>query len=209
MTAVDLGANIGYFTLLLARAVGPGGRVVAFEPDPVNAELLRRNVADNGYAQAEVVQAAVADHDGSMMLWQDPANFGDHRVRAAAMDRPGVPVPVVRLDGALPPGTRVDFIKMDIQGAEQAALAGARRVLTENRDVVLAAEFWADGIREYGGDPRAMLHDLAELGFTLAILGEPGTVPRPVAGEAERDALAAGSKTVDLIGCRSSLRLAD
>lgn len=209
MVAVDLGGNIGYFTLLFARSVGATGRVIAFEPDAGNMGMLRRSAEENGYANVTPEMCAVADTVGEISLWQAPENFGDHRVRRTAMDRPSVTVPLVTLDSYFAPGSRVDFVKMDIQGAEQAALTGARRVLEENPGIVIAAEYWAEGIREYGGDPAAMLHDLAAMGFRLSMIGEPGTRPTPIEGADGIERLAASPKTYDLLFHRADLVLTE
>lgn len=209
MVAVDLGGNIGYFTLLFARSVGPTGRVITFEPDADNMSRLRRSVTENGYANVTPEMCAVADTVGEIPLWQAPDNFGDHRVRRTAMDRPSVTVPLITLDSYFAPGSRVDFIKMDIQGAEQAALAGAKRVLTENPDIVIAAEYWAEGLREYGGDPAAMLHDLVAMGFRLSLIGAPGTRPTSIEGAANIDQLATSPRTYDLLFHRGELKLTE
>lgn len=209
MVAVDLGGNIGYFTLLFARSVGPAGHVIAFEPDADNMSRLRRSAAENGYGNVTPEMCAVADTVGCIPLWRAPDNFGDHRVRRTAMDRPSVTVPLVTLDSYFAPGSRVDFIKMDIQGAEQAALAGAKRVLTENTDIVIAAEYWAEGLREYGSDPAAMLHDLVAMGFRLSLIGPPGTHPTPVEGAAGIAELAASPRTYDLLFHRGDLKLTE
>ena len=77
-TAIDLGANIGYFTLLLAQLVGQDGQVVAFEPDPENFQLLERNVRANGYTNVAVRREAVADYSGRAPLFLSDVNPGDH-----------------------------------------------------------------------------------------------------------------------------------
>src|SRR5262249_36832247 len=66
---LDIGANIGYYTLLFARAVGPAGRVFAFEPEPENFDLLRQNVRSNGYENVRMENLAVADENGWLNLF--------------------------------------------------------------------------------------------------------------------------------------------
>jgi FkbM family methyltransferase len=185
---------------------GPGDRVRARRGQHGHAAAA---APENGYANITPEMCAVADTVGEISLRQAPENFGDHRVRRTAMDRPSVTVPLVTLDSYFAPGSRVDFVKMDIQGAEQAALTGARRVLEENPGIVIAAEYWAEGIREYGGDPAAMLHDLAAMGFRLSLIGEPGTHPAPIEGAAGIEKLAASPKTYDLLFHRGDLQLTE
>ena len=209
MVAVDLGANIGYFTMLFARAVGSSGSVIAFEPDACNMVLLRRSVEQNDYGNIRAEQCAVGETDGTISLWHAPENFGDHRVRRTSMNRPSVTVPLTTLDSYFAPSSRVDFIKMDIQGAEQAALTGAARVLRENPNLVIAAEYWAEGIREYGGDPAAMLHDLAATGFRLSLISPAGTRPQPIEGAEGLARLSGSYKTFDLLIHRGELTLTE
>jgi FkbM family methyltransferase len=145
----DVGANIGYLSLLAARIVGPQGRVVAVEPDPECADAIRANAALNALAQVEVVEAAASDRSGVAelvvvrdRLWTRLASVGDHHeseqhveVRTVALDD---------LDG--PPPT---LVKIDVEGAELAVIAGMARLLREQRPIVvcemhgLNAEFCA------------------------------------------------------------------
>lgn len=123
-TAVDVGANIGYVTLLLAQTVGPGGNVHAFEPDPDNLLELERTVAQNRLPNVRVHPCAVGDAEGVASL----ASGINARLRTEGT----VPVRVRRLDDVLR-GQRVDFLKIDVEGHEGAVLAGATRLLAEQR----------------------------------------------------------------------------
>jgi FkbM family methyltransferase len=123
--AVDVGANIGYYLLLMARIIGPSGRIVCFEPDAGNLRELRRNVISNRLANAEVIAAAVGAADGVVSL---RPGINAEVVEHAAGDNE---VPMVCLDSAL--AGRVDFLKIDVEGYEANVLAGARRVLREER----------------------------------------------------------------------------
>ena len=140
----DVGAHIGLITLLLARLVGPAGRVVAFEAFPENARLLHENAVLNGYA-ARVHVECVAVSDGTRdRLWLFPGrwrssaewNIVGHDVEGNKTD-PQLEIPATSLDAYFPPGSRLDFVKMDIEGAEAQALAGMRRLLRQVRPVVL------------------------------------------------------------------------
>jgi FkbM family methyltransferase len=141
---LDVGANIGFLTVLAARMVGPAGRVVAFEPVPGNAQLVRRNAALNRQAQVQVVQAAVSDQEGTATLVL-ARYVGGAALEGA--DRPPdacgeLSVPVVTLDGWLAanagrlPGP-VRLVKVDVEGAEAAVLRGADALLRGQRPLVL------------------------------------------------------------------------
>jgi FkbM family methyltransferase len=146
---LDVGANIGYFTMLSALSVGDGGRVWAFEPEPFNVDLLQRNVVLNDVHQVEIVAAALGDHAGEMPLFLSSHNAGDHSLTAAA-DRDAVVVNVMRGDDCLPADIIVQLIKIDVQGAEPAVLAGLSAVIERSLpDVRLMIEFCPQAMDRY------------------------------------------------------------
>ena len=132
-TVYDIGANIGWFSLLAARKVGPGGAVVAFEPSISNAAYCKSNAAANQLGNIAVIPAAVGDRDG----W---ATFAaDTSLKARLSDQGRERVPILSLDrwlsetGQPPP----QVIKMDVEGAECAALRGMGGVLREQRPTLI------------------------------------------------------------------------
>lgn len=150
MRCVDVGANIGVYTLLLARLAGPSGRVWAFEPEPENFALLERNVAQNGYGNVECVRKAVSDRSGAAELGFCEEHRGDHRLFDPDPSHRRVPIETVTLDAFFEPGARIDVLKMDIEGAEVAALEGMRRVIRDNPGIVVIAEYCPDLIESSG-----------------------------------------------------------
>jgi len=175
-SVVDVGAHIGYYTLLFARLVGPTGRVVAFEPDPENFGLLERNVALNRYANVVSRQAAVADISGRLAFDVGGAAWG-HHLRAGAdkgSDQHGqaVEVEVVRLDDVVPTDMPVDFLKIDVEGVEMLALGGMPELLRRSPNVQILTEFWPTGLRRAGTDPADYLRALLAHGFTLHDIDE-------------------------------------
>jgi FkbM family methyltransferase len=156
--AIDIGANIGYHTLLLARQVGPNGHVYAFEPDPDNFALLTRNVALNGYRNVTLEQAALSDATGTLRLYRSATNLGDHRLFDSGDGRPFVEVPALPLDEYFRAYSgRLDYVKMDIQGGEASALAGMRGVLARYPSVALSSEFWPAGLTRAGRVPASYI----------------------------------------------------
>jgi len=133
-TVVDVGANIGLSTILLARSAQ---RVIAFEPSPTNVGYLRRNLASNGIANVEVVAAAVSDRPGTLRFHVAQFGAGSHVVAAGYVQGDAIAtidVPAITLDEALT--VPVSFIKIDAEGHEPDVLAGARAVLTRDRPLV-------------------------------------------------------------------------
>ena len=177
MTFLDVGAHVGYMTMLGARAVGPSGRVIAVEAAPANAALLRANIAANGMTNVEVIEAAASDRDGRVVLSQSPWNSGDNRAYAVP-EMTQVEVPAVRLDGVIGPSVRVDVVKVDTQGTDHRAIRGMQALLARSRSV-LVVEFWPHGIVEGGDDPMTVLSLYGAMGFDVRFLGQPAEGPAP------------------------------
>jgi FkbM family methyltransferase len=167
-TVLDLGANIGYYTLLFAGLVGEAGKVYAFEPDADNYDYLSRNVALNGLRNVTTVRKAVSDVTGAGRLYLSSDNKGDHRTVDSHDGRDSVPVETVRLDDHFARSeARIDFIKMDIQGAEAGALRGMTLLLGDNPQLKILTEFWPAGLTRFGVDPADFLGLLLGHGFRL------------------------------------------
>ena len=176
MTFVDIGAHVGFMTLLGARAVGPAGRVLSIEPAPTNFALLRANVLNNGLANVEAIRAAALAKSGTVNLSLSPFNTGDHRAYAVP-STDTVEVTAVALDDVIPEHVTVDVVKVDAQGTDHHALLGMRRTLARSHSVLLV-EFWPPGIEEAGEDPLDVLGVYRDLGYEVRVLGEaPGGAP--------------------------------
>jgi FkbM family methyltransferase len=170
---LDLGANIGYFTLLFARLVGPSGKVYAFEPAPDTFAVLARNVEENGYTNVTLVAKAVSNVNGHAQLTIHDDNPGINEMAAGGADTRSARVDTVRLDDYLAGYQgRIDFIKMDIEGMEPFALEGMQQLLDRNPQVKLLTEFISTQTRKVGGDPEVHLRQLLDRGFDLFRLDE-------------------------------------
>ncbi|MEZ6234082.1 MAG: FkbM family methyltransferase [Phycisphaerales bacterium] len=141
MTVFDVGANVGYFTLLSARSVGPEGKVFAFEPLPRNLEFLRRHVKLNALDNVTVLDTAVAEHAGTAHF-----SSGENHSMAHLADAGEFEVRLIGLDEEIDAGRLPDpnILKMDIEGAEAAALRGAKRMLERARPLVFLATHGPD-----------------------------------------------------------------
>lgn len=171
-TAIDIGAHIGYFSLLLAKAVTDTGRVIAFEPESQNAALLRTNIKINGYANIEVIEKAVADTAGSHSLHVSPYNRGAHTMfYSTKYVCSHVQVETVQLDIILA-GQSIDFIKMDVEGAEGLVLRGAQELLRENDDLIVAMEVFPYRMDVSGVSVEECLQLLHSTGFRVYAVRE-------------------------------------
>ena len=169
MTVVDIGANIGYYTLLFSRLVGQEGRVYAFEPEPYNYSLLERSIKQNGYKNIHLIQKALSDESGSKInLFLNKKNFGSgsfssNNVRG---ETDVVVVETAMLDDYLA-GKTVDLIKMDVQGGENRVIKGAKKTLEFNNKIVIVTEFWPYGLENVGTLSEEFLLDLLSQGFSV------------------------------------------
>ncbi len=124
-TAVDVGANIGYYTLLLAKRAK---KVYAFEPDKNCFEILCKNVEANGFKNVILINKAVGEKSKKIGLKQNKENFGDSRVAE------GKTTECVKLDDII--REKVDLIKIDVQGYEPQVIEGTKKIITKNRPVL-------------------------------------------------------------------------
>ncbi|MCA9288851.1 MAG: FkbM family methyltransferase [Phycisphaerales bacterium] len=141
MTVFDVGANVGYFTLLSARSVGPEGKVFAFEPLTRNLEFLRRHVKLNALDNVAVLDSAVSEHAGTAHF-----SSGENHSMAHLADAGEFEVRLIGLDEEIDAGRLPDpnVLKMDIEGAESTALRGAKRMLERARPLVFLATHGPD-----------------------------------------------------------------
>jgi FkbM family methyltransferase len=179
-TVLDIGANIGYYTLIAAKLVGPRGKVYAFEPDPDNFVLLKKNVETNGYTNVVLVNQAVSDKTRTAKLFLNKTNKGDHRLYDSKDGRPSISVQTVKLDDFFKKlDKKIHFIKMDIQGSEARALNGMKALIRRNSSLGLVTEFSPGSLKLNGQNPRKYLETLGQLGFKLKEIVEKEGLLRP------------------------------
>jgi len=154
---LDLGANIGVHTLLLAKLVGENGRIYAFEPDPGNFKLLKKNINANKYRNIITIQKAITDVNDIIKFYQMKEYPAGNKIHDASNKLRFIEVESITLDSffeELEP--KIDFIKMDIEGAEVRALKGMKNIIKNNKDIKIIAEFCpillkacGSGVKEY------------------------------------------------------------
>jgi len=167
MIFYDLGANIGLFTLLAARAVGPEGRVFSFEPDPNVAVRLRRNVARNGFSNVTITEMGVWSSSGEInFLPADAASPDRGTGRFVAGNRgESVSLQCVALDDFVANHPAPDAIKCDVEGAELEVLRGAEKL-------ILTSHPWILGEMHSDANARAWQESLGKFGYKFEFVDD-------------------------------------
>lgn len=166
---IDVGGHIGAFACLTARRVGPTGRVISCEPAPDNAALLRENLKRNGFSWAAAKETAVGDKAGFIELYvADQASDNPAANTVFPTEgRKAVRVPLTTLDAlaAEEKLSRVDHLKLDIEGAELQALRGGEKTLAMTRRIVME-------VHPERVEPQEVLDLLTARGFSPAVLSK-------------------------------------
>jgi FkbM family methyltransferase len=176
---VDVGANVGYFSILAGQLVGPRGRVYAFEPSQRNCTMMQLSANLNHLDNLDIYPFAVAD-EGTTVVYD--ALLGSNGIIGQGLEADDLDIAAlahktlvraVRLDVVLGERTRVDVLKMDVEGAEYRALLGAER-LVERQHPIIFSEYspgWLPDISGVSGED--YLRALVDLGYALSILVSP------------------------------------
>ncbi len=175
---VDVGANVGYFSRLIATTCQPA-RVLAFEPHPALVGILRLNVW--GVPRpVEVYPLALGRGTGTVTITSAEHNIGDTRV---AEHPTGIATRVAAMAAMddLVTG-RVDVVKIDVQGFETDVVGGMVRIIRDNPGIVIVSEFWPEAIRARGLAPRAVLDQYRAQGLDIRLLQNASVVETDIEG---------------------------
>ena len=180
MCVLEIGANVGYFTLVLAQLVGAGGRVAAFEADPDLAQIVRENIEMNGFHRHAAVHAQAVSDGGAeeLTFYRAIRHRGNGSLLAIEQtphnpegEREAIVVPATTIDAfARSAGITPTAIKIDAEGAEPAILRGATHTLADPALRVLMLEFSPAFVQAAGADPRAYLESIEHNGFRLSLI---------------------------------------
>lgn len=215
----DIGANIGFTTLLFAGAVARPHKVYAFEPDPDNLVTLKGVVGESSYRERVVpIHAAVGERDGVIELWRNPTSHADHRVLTPSLKAglgSGAPevvtVPLLSVDGFLsrePLDTTPCFIKICVQGYELPVCRGLQRLLEGGSELSLALPYAPKAMQVLGYDPADLIELFRANGFSFYSLSERGG-PRPLPDPHRGLADLGGRYFVELLLSRRPLTLGE
>jgi len=158
----DVGSHIGYTVAVAARLVGPSGRVVAFEPNPENIRRLRRTIQLNGLGNVTVRDVALSDRVGESRLFLSRSSLMGSLLPGPS-GTPTVPVQTSTIDEELKTMPIPDLVKIDVEGGENAVLAGATHLLRDHRPALIVEVLTPGWRREVegrlGGYRTSMLDD--------------------------------------------------
>jgi FkbM family methyltransferase len=171
LRVLDIGANLGLYSVLAARLAGPAGKVACFEPDPELFAALQRNCRLNRVI-VEAHNVALGSTPGEVTLHKSIVNSGDNHLGASErpLFRRAVTTRVVRLDDLLPE-LQVDLVKIDVQGWELEVLRGMRRTFAANPAVQVYFEFSPQGYLRAGSTPDELIAFFRSAGLRIF---EPG-----------------------------------
>ncbi len=171
---LDIGANIGLYTVVLSKLVGENGKVFAFEPCPQTFAILKKNVEFNGCKNVVLVQKAVSDVKGICKLHICDSNAGANSLGLNKLSGPSsFDVERIVLDDFLADYCgKIDFVKMDIEGSEYSALKGMAKILKKSRRLKLFTEFNPPALKGCGASALDYLSLLFDNGFKLYNINE-------------------------------------
>ena len=169
---VDIGANVGYYTLL-AASIAKKGQVFSFEPYNLNFELLEKNIVANNLVNVQTFQYVVSNENTFIDVFLSGANKGNIRLFKDDLEgymeehQSNKLVKSVTLDTLLDGSINPDIIKMDIQGGEMFALEGMKKIIQNTNELVLFTEFWPEAITLNNISPSDFLQSLHNLNFEI------------------------------------------
>jgi FkbM family methyltransferase len=173
MVVVDVGANVGMYTLLATRIVGTSGKVLSFEPAPRVRTVLRGNVQVNGFLESNIVELrseALSDRRGTADFTVYPGDSGHSTLFGGPADGERIQVATETLDNALALLARVDVVKIDAEGAEPFILDGMRGTLRRCPQMELFMEFSPSLLRRAGVDPADFLQKLRQMNLEILLV---------------------------------------
>jgi len=170
-SVIDIGANIGYFTLIFAKIVGAQGQVFAFEPDTENFNLLKKNISYNNYENVTVENLALSDFTGKTKLYISKYNNGMHRIYPSLLcTEDFININVKTLDDYLEKidyHKKISFVKIDVEGSELNVLRGMKSIIEKNKILTILLEFVPASLIEAKNDPMELLCFLKEYNFEI------------------------------------------
>ncbi len=174
MNVINIGANIGYFTLLAAREVGPEGRVFAFEPFPHTVELLKKNIDSNGYKNVETMPMAVSDRKEKSFLALKSDSGHNFVTSSPNKEYDSIEITTTTVDDYFDENLKIDFLIMDAEGYEPKIFDGMKNTLEKNPTMQILTEYNPHTLEVAGTSGKEFLEKLEKLGFNIQIIATDG-----------------------------------
>jgi len=168
MVVLDIGAYIGYYTLIAAKQVGPRGKVYALEPDPISYSFLNQNIQLNRYSNVITFPKAASNHMGAAKFYLNSADAS----KTSLLPRDGwekaISIECITLDEIIG-DQRIDVAKIDVEGAEPMVLEGMKKTIEGNPQLILFIEQNPVALWEGGSSPDALETLLKDLGYKIIV----------------------------------------
>jgi FkbM family methyltransferase len=170
INVIDIGANIGYYTILAARRIG-NGVVFSFEPEPFNFSLLQKNCDENQLRNVRLYRLALSDKRSRSQLYLSPTNSGGHSLFRRGRIFPSIAVETSSLDLILP-DIDVGVVKIDVEGSELQVLRGMRNTIRKNKNIRMIVEYNPFLLLQAGVGADYLLNEIESLGFSFRAISE-------------------------------------
>jgi FkbM family methyltransferase len=165
MTVLDIGANIGFYSIFFSTLVGDKGRVYAIEPDPINFSHLIKST--HGHKNIISLQKAVGEVTGKLRLYYSEELNVDHQTYDIGEGRKYFEVDSISLDEYFSSDKNIDLVKIDIQGFDFQAMKGMKEILERSEHMMILGELWPYGLNKAGSGSKEYMDYLRDEGFTI------------------------------------------
>ena len=180
MNVINIGANIGYFTLLAAREVGPDGKVFAFEPFPQTVELLKKNILVNGFENVTIESKAVSNKTDFAILLTGGSSLHNFISKKKFPQLTEIKVPTITVDEFLKhKNINIDLIFIDAEGQEPLIFEGMKKTL-ENKNLKVVFEYNPFTLKFSDTTPNDLLDKIQKMGFLLYLIDENTSSLKPI-----------------------------
>lgn len=167
---IDVGANVGYYTIALAQKVGKNGKVIAIEPDPETFNILKKNCELNNLANVELHNVAISDQEGSLKFFKSEAHSGKSSLVPNSSSQT-ITVNSITLDNLLGKNfSQIHWLKIDVEGFEFFVLKGSASILPKTQNILI--EVHEEIMRKQNQKPEELIKILTDSGFKVTTFNE-------------------------------------
>jgi FkbM family methyltransferase len=184
VNVINIGANIGYFTLLIARHVGPKGKVFAFEPSSNTIKFLQKNVEINDYKNVEIYNKGVSNKTGKANLWVGAGSVHNLISTKEIYGLEKITIETITIDDFLrDKDVKIDFVMMDAEGSEKFILDGMTKTIENNPKLQIITEYNPYILELAGSSGKEFLDKIEEIGFLIHLINEETSEIEPITKE--------------------------